>query len=383
MKKNLSIRRLNLILALTSLFLLLELPAANHTIAHSKILSRLLRGVVVVDFQSSLLSEFAKHPVSFKAAVLLPPGYAKSGRVYPAVYHIHGFGGDYTEAYQLARVTRKIMRRDPSLAFVHIFLNAACPTGHHGFVDSVNNGPWGTALMREFIPALEKKFRIIPAGYGRFLTGHSSGGWSAVWLKVQYPKEFNGAWATSPDPLDFSSFFAVDIRPGSRDNMYFSPSGKAHPVYRGEPDTVEEAVHVDGGDNDIEAEYRSDEWRFSPKGPDGLPEKLFDRKTGVLNQHVLQAWQHFDIRHILERNWDVLGPLLHTHLHIVCGKEDTFFLDQPTSLFCRFLESKGEKNACELIPGRDHFDLYLPYKTYPDGLAMRFYREMRDALPPS
>jgi enterochelin esterase-like enzyme len=43
---------------------------------------------------------------------------------------------------------------------------------------------------------------------GRLLTGHSSGGWAALWLQVTYPKLFGGAWPTSPDPSDFRDFLA-------------------------------------------------------------------------------------------------------------------------------------------------------------------------------
>ena len=31
---------------------------------------------------------------------------------------------------------------------------------------------------------------------------------------------------------------------------------------------------------------------------------------------------------------------------------------------------------CELVPERDHSNLYQPYQTYPDGLAARIYKEM-------
>ena len=36
------------------------------------------------------------------------------------------------------------------------------------------------------IPALEKQFRAVGKPGGRFVTGHSSGGWSSLWLQVTY-----------------------------------------------------------------------------------------------------------------------------------------------------------------------------------------------------
>lgn len=54
---------------------------------------------------------------------------------------------------------------------------------HDQYADSANDGPWGTALTSEFIPATDAHFRTLGAG-GRFLFEHSSGGWSALWLQV-------------------------------------------------------------------------------------------------------------------------------------------------------------------------------------------------------
>ena len=90
-------------------------------------------------------------------------------------------------------------------------LDPSCPRGHHVFADSANNGPVGKALIRELIPAFYKKFRGIPSPKARFLAGHSSGGWSSLWLQVTYPGQFAGTWSTSPDPVDFRDFQRINL----------------------------------------------------------------------------------------------------------------------------------------------------------------------------
>jgi hypothetical protein len=45
-------------------------------------------------------------------------------------------------------------------------------------------------------------------------------------------------------------------------------------------------------------------------------------------------------------------------------------------MLCDFFKEKRSDAVCELVPGRDHSDLYQPYQTYPDGLAARIYKEM-------
>ncbi len=72
------------------------------------------------------------------------------------------------------------------------------PFGHSVFADSANNGPVGEALIMELIPAIEERFRIIAEPSAQFVGGHSSGGWSSLWLQVTYPDYFGGCWSTGP-----------------------------------------------------------------------------------------------------------------------------------------------------------------------------------------
>ena len=49
-------------------------------------------------------------------------------------------------------------------------------------------------------------------------------------------------------------------------------------------------------------------------------------------------------------------------------------------MLCAFFKEKNSDAVCELIPGRDHLNLYQSYPTYPDGLATRIYKEMAAKL---
>src|SRR5579871_6511968 len=134
--------------------------------------------IKLVEFESPMLSKFWGRPIIMRAGVVLPPDYASSGgKKYPTVYNIHGFGGDHTAAWRRGPVIAKDITEGRRFPMVHVFLDASFTTGHHVFADSVNNGPWGKALTEEFIPHLEKMYRLIPKTTARFLTGHSSGGW--------------------------------------------------------------------------------------------------------------------------------------------------------------------------------------------------------------
>jgi hypothetical protein len=61
--------------------------------------------------------------------------------------------------------------------------------------------------------------------------------------------------------------------------------------------------------------------------------------AGVIDHDVANYWQeHFDLRHILERDWKTLGPRLVGKIHIATGTRDNFYLDNGVRLLERFLD---------------------------------------------
>jgi pimeloyl-ACP methyl ester carboxylesterase len=254
-----------------------------------------------------------------------------------------------------------------------VTLDPSCPLGHHAFADSANNGPVGQALIAEFIPELDRQFRTVAAPTARFVTGHSSGGWSSLWLQVTYPDEFGGTWSTSPDPVDFRDFQQINLyRPG--ENMYRDRVGNRRPLAREEGlvrvwyddfDHMEEVIGPGGQLHSFEAV-------FSPKGADGRPVRVWDRKTGRIDTDAARTWEKYDIRLILERHWAELGPKLAGKLHVIQGELDTFYLDGATRLLKQSLAALKSDAVIEIVPGRDHSDLAT------QELALRFRAEMTE-----
>ena len=78
-------------------------------------------------------------------------------------------------------------------------------------VNSVNVGPYGDAIVEEFMPYVEKTYRAIGQPWARVLTGGSTGGWEALAQQVFYPDVFNGSWCDCPDPVDFRAYQSIDI----------------------------------------------------------------------------------------------------------------------------------------------------------------------------
>jgi S-formylglutathione hydrolase FrmB len=307
--------------------------------------------VKLVDISSKLLTEFHGRPVRLRAGVALPASFASNPeRRYPVVYEIPGFGGDHFGARGRVRSTDVA-----GVDMLWVVLDPACPSGHHVFADSDNNGPYAKALVEELIPEIEKRFRGLGTPLGRFVTGHSSGGWSSLWLQVTYPDFFGGVWSTAPDPVTFRNFQKIDLtRPGT--NMFTDEEGKPRPVARMggkpvlyyKPFSDLEVVIGHGG------QLGSFEAVFSPRGTDGRPRQLWDRASGTVDPEVGRAWERYDIRLILERNWKALGPKLAGKLHVYMGGEDTFYLEGATRQLKDTLAKLGSDAVVEIVPGKDH-----------------------------
>jgi Putative esterase len=335
----------------------------------------------LVELPSKLLGAFWGKPTTVRAVVATPPGYdADPTKRYPGVYYVHGFGGGpHHAAREHAPGALRAMADGKQAPKILVFLDGSFRTGHHEFADSANNGPWGRALTEELIPHLEKTLRLVAEPRARFVSGHSSGGWSALWLQITYPDFFGGAWATAPDPVDFQDFTGIDLtKPGG--DMYRKPDGTPRPLMRVDGHEIlgmEDLTRYEVALGSVGGQIASFEWVFSPKGPDGAPMKLFDRKTGAIDPRVEKAWEAYDIRRVLDRSWATLAPKLRKRLHLFVGTEDSFHLDAPTKLLCAFLAEKGGDADCHYIPGRTHFDLYEPHPSYPSGLFDRFLTEMQ------
>jgi hypothetical protein len=79
---------------------------------------------------------------------------------------------------------------------------------------------------------------------------------------------------------------------------------------------------------------------FSPVGPDGYPRRIWDKRSGTIDREVAEHWrQHYDLRHILHRDWAALGPRLRGKLHLYCGDMDNYFLNNAVLRMEEFLRS--------------------------------------------
>ena len=340
------------------------------------------RYVKHVRVQSRLLSEFWGRPMYLGAHVLLPEGFdAHPDARYPlVVFHGHfprDFAGfreqppdpnlrcEYSSRFRLAcynRIQQQLAHdffkawTGPGFPRV-VVIEIQHPTPYYDdsyAVNSANNGPYGDAIMRELIPEIERRFRGIGAGWARFTYGGSTGGWEAMAAQVFYPEDFNGAWVACPDPIDFRAYTVVNLYEDW--NAYYLASRWKRTPRPGHRDwlghvsaTLEDMNHRELA---LGSRGRSGEqwdiWQavYSPVGPDGYPQPIWNKLTGEIDRAVAEYWrERYDLTHIIRRDWKTLGPKLRGKLHIYVGDMDNYYLNNAVYLTEAMLDSLSDPPA--------------------------------------
>lgn len=330
---------------------------------------------------SPALTRFRGTPQAVSVWVLTPPGYDPTDRrTYPTVYTANGFGSTHRDDGQILAKIWQLMETGAIPPMIWVSPDYATVTGTTEFANSLNNGPWGQALTADVIPALESRYRMDARPSGRFLTGHSSGGWFALWTMVTHPAMFGGSWATAPDPVDFGAFLGTDIyAPGA--NLYCDAQGTPRAMERDHDKVLtlterearmEAVLGPDGG------QLRAFEWVFSPRGADGKPLSLFDRESGAVDPLVARYWrEHFDIGERIRSAWPQLKRDLNGKVHVRVGTADSFYLDGPVHRLEAAFREVGGRAEFEFVSGATHSQREL--YTHGDDRAA-FWKEMTAAM---
>lgn len=353
-------------------------------------------GVEIIDVRSKLLSDFRHADFHMHAGVIWPLNI-QPGRDYPVVYVVPGFGGDHFDAFSRKEALDKLPADSPER---ELFNNCFCivldpdgPNGHTLFADSDVNGPCGQALISEFIPALEAQLPLSRHAAGRIIYGHSSGGWSSLWLALTYPNVFGACWSYSPDPVDFHRLERVNIY--DTDNAYIDrDSAPGHifdsPSFRIGDKTIctvrvenlmEQAV---GPDNSSAGQWDSWQSVWGHRDAAGNAAPLYDPITGKINHAEADYYKRRDITELLRQNPERYGQLLQQRVRLIVGDSDEFFLNEAVGFLKVTLEALHIQTPADqhhgyihIIPGAAHGSIM----DTPE--ALNFFNEASNFLAPN
>jgi len=130
-----------------------------------------------------------------KYSIYLPPDYETSNRSYPVLYLLHGAGDDQTGWVQFGEVqyiADKAINEGSATPMIIVMPDAN--TGRRGYVNSPK-GDWmyEDFFFQEFMPFIEKTYRIKPDKHYRAVAGLSMGGYGTFIYALHHPELFASA----------------------------------------------------------------------------------------------------------------------------------------------------------------------------------------------
>ena len=329
--------------------------------------------------ESKVLSEWWNTPTNIKAAVLLPSGYADNPtKKYPVCYSIGGYGSRYTRVNRIAQdsTLNAWWTSKDAPQIITVFLDGYGQFGDSYQINSENNGPYGTALIEEIIPAIDNTYRTEASSESRFTAGCSTGGWVSLALQLYYPDDFGGCFSYSADPVSFYKMQLINIY--ENENAFYNMNSIERPSKRntmGEPEfTIKKEIqteNVEGyTDSYITSRNQWGGWNavYSPKDTNGLPKPIFDPITGEIDSSVAEYWKKYDLLMYVQENWSELGPKIQGKIHIWMGDMDNYYLNNAMRDFDSYLQSTTS-------PKSDAEILFSPTCGHCDNYSIRTYLE--------
>jgi enterochelin esterase-like enzyme len=194
-------------------------------------------------------------------AIYLPPDYESSERSYPVLYLLHGGGDDQTGWVQFGEVLRiadKAILEGSATAMIIVMPDAN--RGQRGFFnDPKNEWRYEDFFFEEFMPFVEKTYRIKGEKKYRAISGLSMGGGGTFMYALHHPELFSSACPLSAScgPLKYEDMERYANRYGAEvseeELKAWYKKHSALELVKNMPDEQKEEVrwYIDCGDDDF------------------------------------------------------------------------------------------------------------------------------------
>lgn len=197
-----------------------------------------------------------------KYAIYLPPDYDASERSYPVLYLLHGGGDDQTGWVQFGEVQHiadKAFAAGTATPMIIVMPDAN--TGRRGYFNDVKNEwRYEDFFFEEFMPFIEKTYRIKAEKRFRAVAGLSMGGGGSFIYALHHPELFSSACplsaATGPLKLEetkpYLERFGGKAGTDAENEAYYKKYSVLAQI-EAMPDDQKKAVrwYIDCGDDDF------------------------------------------------------------------------------------------------------------------------------------
>jgi enterochelin esterase-like enzyme len=197
-----------------------------------------------------------------KFAIYLPPDYETSQRSYPVLYLLHGYGDDqagWVQFGEVLRITDNAIKDGTATPMIIVMPDAN--TTKIGYVNDLK-GEWRYEdfFFQEFMPYVEKAYRIRGEKRYRAIAGLSMGGEGTFIYALHHPELFSSACplsaATGPkDPADIKNYrlWSGTENVTAQDQDAYYKRYSVLSLIDNMPDNQKKAVrwYIDCGDDDF------------------------------------------------------------------------------------------------------------------------------------
>uniref|UniRef100_UPI003216540C alpha/beta hydrolase n=1 Tax=uncultured Draconibacterium sp. TaxID=1573823 RepID=UPI003216540C len=236
-------------------------------------------------FKSSLVN----YPVNY--SIYLPPGYDSSERSYPVLYLLHGYSDDETGWIQFGEANSIADKGIADGDFASCII--VMPDGKVSwYVNSADGSdPWEDMFIKEFIPFIEKEYRIRSKKEFRAIAGLSMGGNGSLLLAMHNPDLFSTCVAMSAGTFTDEEVIANDkydhyfkniygAKPKNDVSEHWKANSPLHLLDSVEPEKLKSIRwYIDCGDDD-----------FLYKGNSALHVKM--RDLGIPHEYRVREGSH-------------------------------------------------------------------------------------------
>jgi len=241
---------------------------------------------------SSLQSRILNRAVPY--CVMLPPSYAQGkSRLYPAAYYLHGLGDNEQSLVNLGgwSVYDQLAREKKIGEFVVI-----APAGFTSFYINSRDGKfrYEDFFLDEFMPAMEKKYRIGKTASQRGIMGVSMGGYGALHYAFKYPQKFAAVSANMPALIEqlprelnqeWEQWLMADVFGNPPDKSFYEKNSPFHLARTAPPPTLGRmTIYFDCGAQD----------RFGFNAGTSAMDKLLTQRGVAHQSHIYPGghdWQ--------------------------------------------------------------------------------------------
>ena len=211
-----------------------------------------------IEFSSKLVN----YPVKY--SIYLPPGYDTSERSYPVVYLLHGYSDDETGWVQFGEIDRIADKgiANGDIASSIIVMPDGKVTWYCNSFDG--SDPWEDMFIKEFIPYIEKKYRVRAKKEFRAIAGLSMGGFGALNIAMHHTDMFSTVVALSAgvvtddqviNSTGFDHYFGkifYDSKPKGKVSEHWKANNPLHLLDSVDIDKLKSVrFYIDCGDDDF------------------------------------------------------------------------------------------------------------------------------------